>query len=126
MPDTESVDALLPVQDDSSRLVFDPDPPGGILGLLAAIAVHSLGGAVWEFPPLEPGRVDFFLSIAEHDDFVSIPVGQKHSDRWCRTEADAVSVEELGVSDTTMSPRFPQSLLREEDETSQGTSREGI
>lgn len=107
MPDTESVDALLPVQDDSSRLILDPDPPGGILGLLAAIAVHSLGGAVWEFPPLEPGRVDFFLSIAEHDDFVSIPVGQKHSGRWCRTEADAVSLEELGVSETTTPPRCP-------------------
>lgn len=78
VPDTESVGALLPVQNDSSRLVFDPDPPGGILGLLAAIAVHSLGGAVWEFPPLEPGCVDFLLSIAEHDDFVSIPVEQKH------------------------------------------------
>ena len=68
------LDALLPVQDDSSLLIFDPDPPWGILGLLAAIAIHSLGGAIWEFLPLEPGRVDFFLSVAEHDGFVSVPV----------------------------------------------------
>lgn len=96
------VGALFPIQDDSSHLIFDPDPPRGILRLLAAVAVHRLGGAIGEFPPLEPGCVDFLLSIAEHDDFVSIPVGQKHSGKWCRREC-----EEMEMSDTMTPPGFP-------------------
>lgn len=70
-------DALLPVQDDVPTLILDLDPPRGVLGLLAAAAVHSPDSAVEEFPPLEAGCVDFLLPIAEHDGFVTIPGGEE-------------------------------------------------
>lgn len=66
---------LLLVQDDVSSLVFDPNPTRGVLGLLVAVAIHSLAGAIGVFPPLELGRVDFPLPVAEHDGFVAVPGG---------------------------------------------------
>lgn len=67
---------LLPVQDDVSSLIPNLDPPGGVLGLLVAIMIHGLGGAVGVLPPLELGRVDLPLTVAEHDGLVTIPGGE--------------------------------------------------
>ena len=69
---------LLPVQDDVSSLIPNLDPPRGILGLLVAVMVHGLGGAVGVLPPLELGRVDLPLTVAEHDGLVTIPGGENN------------------------------------------------
>ena len=69
---------LLPVQNDVSSLIPDLDPPRRVLGLLVAVIVHGLGGAVGVLPPLELGRVDLPLTIAEHDGLVTIPGGENN------------------------------------------------
>ena len=69
---------LLPVQDDVSSLIPNPDPPRGVLGLLVAVMVHGLGGAVGVLPPLELGCVDLPLTVAEHDGLVTIPGGENN------------------------------------------------
>lgn len=67
---------LLPVQDTVPGLASDLHPPGRVPGLLAAIAVHGPDGAVGVLPPLELGRVDVPLPVAEHDGLVAIPGGR--------------------------------------------------
>lgn len=73
---------LLPVQDDVSSLIPNLDPPGGVLGLLVAVMVHGLGGAIGVLPPLELGCVDLPLTVAEHDGLVTIPFHTHNGPIW--------------------------------------------
>lgn len=68
------------VQEDVAIFVFDPEPSGGVAGLLPAVGVDRLHGAVRILPPLVVGRVDLLLARVEMDLLGAVPErGSTHS-----------------------------------------------
>lgn len=112
----------LPVQDHLSSCIFDLNPPGRVLGFLTAAAIHSLDGAIRVLPPLELGRVDFFLPIAEHDGFVSIPGRGETCVQVPCAKASAASVEASG-GEGAQEPSFQISVGEGAEGYGQGQER---
>ena len=65
------------VQDHVSSLISELQPPGRTLGFLVAHGVHNLDGAIGVFPPLEAGRLNLPLPVAEHNGSVAVPDGEE-------------------------------------------------
>lgn len=65
------------VQDHVSSLISELQPPRRTLGFLVARGVHNLDGAIGVFPPLEAGRLNLPLPVAEHNGSVAVPDGEE-------------------------------------------------
>lgn len=68
------------VHDDIAIFIFDPETSGGVAGLLSAVIVDCLHGAVWILPLLVFSCVDLPLACVEMDLLGAIPErGRPHS-----------------------------------------------